>query len=247
MKKQIFGLILTVFIVSASFAAEILPELNDFAESKIGRKIKLVTFSPNSPNTVEKLMKLRQGGTPNQITTEWSIVPSSMPISSSLLEMNKYHAKAALASSVKSFVRGEVSLLGYSEDMSVKIATEVTGSIIFAEILSDIREELRLEYSWENPDGSTGYGITFFLAVDKTALDKKIADVAKTVSSGNNKDIRKTDSDNPVEKTTEIRRISESVDPESYDLVKAVKELMAGNSVIQRYKEENRRLLGFEN
>jgi len=147
-------------------------------------------------------------------------------------------------------VRGEVSLLGYNEDMSAKIAAEVIASVVFSEMIRNIIEELRYEYSWKNQDGTTGFGVTFFLMADKTELEKEISDAAKAVSSGNNRDNLRTDSDNPVEKTTDICKISESIDSESFEPVKAVKELMAGNSRIQRYREDNRqllRLLGFEN
>jgi hypothetical protein len=170
--------------------------------------------------------------------------PSPKPISSQLLELQKFHAMANLAASCNAFVRGEVFLLGFNEEMSSKIVTEVSASIVFAEMLRNVREEFRLEYSWKNTDGTTGYGVTFFLAVDKTSLEREITETAKAVSSGNGSDGKRSDT---VMKPVDTRKTSEWTNSVSDDLVKSVQTLMEGDSRIQRYREENRQLLGFEN
>jgi hypothetical protein len=247
MKKMILGLVFMV-LAGTIFAADIIPELKDFSVSKTGADVQLTSLFPNTEQARDILTELRQGGRPDLIFVEWTVGPLTKPIPASLVELQKYQARVSLTASAKSYVRGEAYILGYNEDMASKIATEMSASIVFAEIIRNNREVLRLEYSWKNPDGTTGYGVTFFLAVEKASLDQEIVDTAKAVASGSKKDDRQTSSAKPIGKTADAKRISEEVNSTSSDdVVKSVKALMEGDNRIQRYREENRQLLGFEN
>ena len=245
MKRNIiFGMVFLA-LTGSIFAAEILPDLHDFVASKIGGDADLISLYPNTDYAAEKLSQLRQGERADLIAVEWSIGPSPTPISSALIELQKHQPRVSLAASANAYVRGEVALLGYNEDMSARIATEVSASIIFAETLRNNREELRLSYSYKNTDGSTWYGTVFWLAIDKASLDGEIVNKAAAISSGNYRADKKAEI--AEQKTSEIRKPSQQagVTSDNEKLVKSVQTLMASDERIQRFREENRRLLGF--
>jgi hypothetical protein len=246
MKKTILALFFTV-LAGTIFATEILPGLQGFVSSKIGADVQVTSLFPNTKEALEKVTELRQGGRPDLIISEWTVGPSQKPVPAPLLEMQKYQARVSLTVAANAYVRGEVNVLGYNEDMEAKIASEVSASIVFAEIIRNSREELRLEYSWKNPDGTTGYGVTFFLAIDKSSLDQEIAATAKAVASGNKREDGRADTVNPVKKTADAKRNPEGVNSATADIAKSVQALMEGSSQIQRYREENRQILGLEN
>jgi hypothetical protein len=245
MKKNIiFGMVFLA-LTGSVFATEILPDLHDYIASKIGGDANLISLYPNTTYATEKLSQLRQGERADLIAVEWSIGPAPTPISSAIIELQKHQARVSLTASANSYVRGEVALLGYNEDMSAKIVTEVSASIIFAEMLKNNREELRLSYSYKNADGSTWYGTVFWLAIDKASLDGEIGDKAAAVSSGNYRADKKAGA--AEQKTAEIRKPSQQagVTSDNEKLVKSVQTLMASDERIQRFREENRQLLGF--
>jgi hypothetical protein len=245
MKKNIiFGMVFLV-LTGSIFATEILPDLHDYIVSKIGGDASLISLYPNTTYAAEKLSQLRQGQRSDLIAVEWSIGPSPTPISTALIELQKHQARVSLAASANSYVRGEVALLGYNEDMSAKIVTEVSASIIFAEMLKNNREELRLSYTYKNADGYLIHGVSLWLAIDKSSLEQEIMDKAAAISSGNYRADKKAEA--TEQKTAEVRKPSQQTGftSDNENLVKSVQTLMASDERIQRFREENRRLLGF--
>jgi cell fate (sporulation/competence/biofilm development) regulator YlbF (YheA/YmcA/DUF963 family) len=244
MKKIVFLMVL-IAVSGIVFAGEILPDLYAYAVSRIDGDAELLSLYPNTAITEQKLNHLRQGERSDLVAVEWIIGPSPVPISSAVIEMQKHQARVSLASSVGSFVRGEVALLGINEDLSARIVSEVSASIVFAETLRNNREELRIEYRYKTVEGVTKYGVSFWLVVDKKEIRQEIVEKAQALSSGS----AQPKKDIPVEpKKTAIAQRSTAVvkSAEGGDWVKEVEEMLNANERIQRYREENKRLLSFD-
>jgi len=243
MKRILFGLVIMTAITGLSFAQDVLPELNDYVQSLIPADAIVISIYPNTPESAEKLLKFRLGNH-NQIIDERVIGPSKNPIKTATIDAHKLHGMVALAAKIRAYVRGEAYLILYNEEDASRTATEVSSSIAFSEILSSTKEELRHSYTFRNSDGSLGYGVSLWLATsDKSSLDKEIKETASANFSGKYK---AEGSSSPAEqRTAEIRKPSvETAD--SSELVRNVQSLMRSNSTIVRFREENKKLLGFE-
>lgn len=240
MKKILLGFVLLAAFTGTIFAADILPGLSEYAASILPGDAILLSMFPNTRQTEEKLLRLRHGEH-NLIVDERVIGPSNNRISVSTIDAHKMHALASLAAKMNSYVRGEAYLIVYSDELASTITTEITSTIVFAEILRNSREELRLTYTFKTSDGQTGYGVSIWLAADKSLLDEEIRQTAAAVSSGNRRTDRRVEPG-----TAEVRRASQQETSVSDSVADLVQSRMSSNERILRFREENRMLLGFD-
>ena len=213
MKKLILSLTLFAMFAVMTFAGDILPELNDYGRSILPGDAVLVSVFPNTPEAARLLLRLHQGDH-NLIVTERVIDPSKNSISSSRNDAEKMHALVALAAKMRAYVRGEVYTIISSEDDASSFATEISSTILFAEILQNSKEELRLTYSFRNSDGTTGFFSCFWLSAEKALIDSVIQETTAAYSSGTRR----------TQRTSDVQKSS----------------TMTSNERIARLREENR-------
>jgi len=247
MKNTFLVISMAVIATFNITAQDILPGLRNYGESKINAEARVEIVYPNTIAAMEKLEQLRQGGRSDLITVEWVVGPSPFPISSAVLEAQKHHSRASLASSVNAYVRGEAALLVLNEDLFAKLVTEVSATVVFSEMLRNNRVELQLSYRFRNPDGSTGYLEVFYLGIDKESVNNEIRNTANRISENGSGGGGKNADPVPVR---EVANNTESffepfVLATDSDLVKSVQAVLDSNERINRYREENRQLFGF--
>ncbi|MCL2805843.1 MAG: hypothetical protein FWD26_07890 [Treponema sp.] len=241
MRKVLMGLVLVTMLTGTVFAEGIHPVLCEFGASILPEGAVLISMSPNTQQAADIYHGIRHGEY-NGVITERNIGPSRNRISSATLDAHMMHGMVVKAARMNSYVRGEAYTLVYDDDMATEIATEIIGSIVFAETLKNVREMLKLTYSFRTIDGSTLHGVSFWLTADTAQLDTEIREIASYVSSGNQRNIeRRTTS--TEQKTTEVRTRQER--PVT-DTASSAQSRLSSNERILRFREENKRLLGFD-
>ena len=183
MKKRIISLILSFVLTGAIFADDIPSGIRDYIESIIPGDAVIINVYPKTLEAERKLHQFRLGDH-NKIVDERIIGPSKNYIPSSMIDAYKIHTLSSLAASIYSYVRGEALATVYNEDMASTIATKISSTVVYAEILRNSREELRFTYTFKTADGSTGYGVSLWLATsDKSLLDEEIQKSVNMISS----------------------------------------------------------------
>jgi hypothetical protein len=240
MKSVILGFIFLVLATGTIFAQEVHRGIAAYLKS-IQADVHSISAYPDTEVAGETLEKLRNGNH-NFIVEERIIGPSPVSISSAVLDAHRFQGFLSLAASAEAFVSGEVAVLNINKDMKATVVTEITGGIAFAQILRNVREPLRLSYSYLNSDGTPGYLVSLWLAIEKAPLEQEIVDKVAAISSGNYQTGKRVELDE--KRTTEIYKPLQQQN--DFDMVKYVQSLLSSNERIQRYREQARWLQGFD-
>ena len=242
MKKIFLGLAFFIVVTTGIILAEeIYPELISFVKSKHEAGSEIISIFPYTKGAVDLLEKLRSDELFNKfIITEYSIGPSPSPISSAVLNLHRNHARVELAASVATFVRSEIYMKNLGKELEAILLTELTATNVIQQFLKNNREILRLDYNTKNSDGSTSYGTTFWLCIERNDVDEKIKNTAEVLISHQ--------PDTPANRKTVATNKTILANPisDNKDLIETVRSIMASDPIIEVYKQQNRRLMGFD-
>jgi hypothetical protein len=245
-KNAILSFIVVIIITAGPVLAQedmgiIHPDFTAFVASTAGGDITLLSVFPNSDEARKLLNALCAGGLPDIIVQDWHFLDTK-PISSVAWAMQKPMPIALMATAIKNYTVGEFLTHGIGQDSAASLATELAASTIFAEVLSNIFEVLRLTYTFRNFDGSLGYGTSVWMAVEKSSLlDQEIAKKATAGASGN---YRPADPAN--QGTTGTRRPDQYAGTSSDDLLTTVKERLESVERLRQLREANRIIMELE-
>jgi len=246
MVKFILMVLMACTTIVSVFAGDILPKIRNYVLTRIPGNAELISVFPNTAETERRITQFSQGEH-NLLVTNLTVGPSYRPIPSSVINMVRItEGSTALGHAAEFFIRAEAYANNVSEgDISAVIA-EVSSTILFSNILSNFREELRLSFSYLTAEGNTRHAVVLWVSADPTPLEaeinRAIARVSSDNSSGRNDRSQIASNDRP----TEQRRAVHQVNVNSDELTNRVRAQLESNDIIARFREENRMILGLD-
>jgi len=264
MKKQIFSVILVAVLAAGVFAADIPGDFRALAESMIEGDDKIISLYPVSDLAVELFRELQKIDS-KFISVMHMVGPSARPISSDVIMAKTFVTRAELAAAVEAYIYGEAFSILANQDLVSQLMVEIKHSVVFAQVLRNSREVLRLQYNTRRPDSTTNFYVVLFVAVPKQEIknlvDEKAAkyvafenngkennEVERGIDQQQTKLVKKT-ADTPRRTSSElVNEVSEADLDQNADLIRKVSAIIDADKRIQQYRLLNWKLLGdFEN